>query len=411
MVVIAGANESGKTSLLDSIDVALCGIKNMPAHPVRKGAKSGRIQIDLGDYKITRLFSETANNNVLSKLQIEGKSREQFKTPQALLDSLMGEISFDPLEFTRMKPEKQLETLRGLVKVELDIDALDQQQKADYDERRIVGREIDALKARLAAMPEYADAPDEPVDIEALSQQISSAVTHNEAISQDEAELEELRAEEQRLGQKVKAAVVEIKELEERIERLREGIREDGNQAAAIELQIKTFPPIAERINIAHLSEQMSRATWINNEVRGKKAHAAAAAELQQAEAKHDEIDVRMTARMEERTQAIASAKMPVDGLNFGEKMVLWDGLPFDQASQAVQIRVSVAIAMASNPTIRVLRIKDGSLLDAKSRAVIEQMAAEHDYQVWMELVDTSGKVGVVMEDGEASGEEVENAG
>ena len=69
-------------------------------------------------------------------------------------------------------------------------------------------------------------------------------------------------------------------------------------------------------------------------------------------------------------------------------------------------MRVSVAIAMAANPKLRVLRIKDGSLLDENSLALIADMASENDYQVWIERVDTTGKVGVVMEDGAIVGAE-----
>jgi hypothetical protein len=45
-------------------------------------------------------------------------------------------------------------------------------------------------------------------------------------------------------------------------------------------------------------------------------------------------------------------------------------------------------------------------LLDKKSMTIIEELAAAHDYQVWIERVETTGAVGVVMVDGEATGEE-----
>ena len=66
----------------------------------------------------------------------------------------------------------------------------------------------------------------------------------------------------------------------------------------------------------------------------------------------------------------------------------------------AEQLRVSVALAMAANPTLRVLRILDGSLLDSDSLEIIATLAAENDYQVWIEIVDESGAVGFVIEDG-----------
>jgi hypothetical protein len=48
-----------------------------------------------------------------------------------------------------------------------------------------------------------------------------------------------------------------------------------------------------------------------------------------------------------------------------------------------------------------VIRIKDGSLLDEDGIRMIAEMANDRDYQVWIERVDSTGKIGVVMEDGE----------
>jgi hypothetical protein len=55
---------------------------------------------------------------------------------------------------------------------------------------------------------------------------------------------------------------------------------------------------------------------------------------------------------------------------------------------------------MSANPKLRVLRIKDGSLLDENGLKLITEMADKNDYQVWVETVNTSGNVGVYLEDG-----------
>jgi hypothetical protein len=68
------------------------------------------------------------------------------------------------------------------------------------------------------------------------------------------------------------------------------------------------------------------------------------------------------------------------------------------------------AIAMAANPELRVLRIKDGSLLDENGLRLVAEMADAGDYQVWIEQVDTSGKVGIVMEDGAIRDAEIQEA-
>ena len=111
-----------------------------------------------------------------------------------------------------------------------------------------------------------------------------------------------------------------------------------------------------------------------------------------------------LTNVMEDRTKAkraaITNANMPVSGLSFDESQVLYNGFPLEQASAAEQLRVSFAIAAAANPRLAIALIRDGSLLDEKSLADVGAMADAHNMQVWIERVDTSGKVGIVLEDG-----------
>ncbi len=107
-----------------------------------------------------------------------------------------------------------------------------------------------------------------------------------------------------------------------------------------------------------------------------------------------------MEGRAAAKAAAIAGAEMPVPGLSFGDGEVLFDGLPLDQASQAEKIRISVAIAMAANPKLRVLCIRDGSLLDRESLRLLSELIESQDYQCWLEVTDDEGKTGVVIEDG-----------
>jgi hypothetical protein len=57
---------------------------------------------------------------------------------------------------------------------------------------------------------------------------------------------------------------------------------------------------------------------------------------------------------------------------------------------------------MALNPTLRIIRISDGSLLDDKSMSIIREMAKAKDYQIWIEVV--GDRVGIQIEDGVVKG-------
>jgi hypothetical protein len=76
------------------------------------------------------------------------------------------------------------------------------------------------------------------------------------------------------------------------------------------------------------------------------------------------------------------------------------NGVPFDQASDAEQLRASVAIAMSAKPKLRVIRVRDGSLLDENGMKLLADMADEFDCQVWCEYVGTDSPTGFVLEDG-----------
>ena len=122
------------------------------------------------------------------------------------------------------------------------------------------------------------------------------------------------------------------------------------------------------------------------------------------------EIVERMEARDAEKRAAVAAAKFPVEGLGFGDGIVMLNGVPFDQASAAETLKVSVAIGMAANPKLRVILIRDGSLLDEDSRAQISAMAKESDYQLWIEVAGRGEATGFVIEDGQVVEQEAVNA-
>jgi hypothetical protein len=115
---------------------------------------------------------------------------------------------------------------------------------------------------------------------------------------------------------------------------------------------------------------------------------------------RRDALTATIDAKRKAIGEAIARAKMPVPGLGFAEGIVTYNGLPLNQASGAEQLAISFAIAKAANPTLRVVLIRDASLLDAESLAQLAEMAKDGDYQIWLERVDTSGQVGFYIEDG-----------
>jgi len=398
VVQITGPNGSGKSSVLDAIYMALAGTRAIPSKPVRAGADKARIQLDLGEVIVTRRFTAAGGTTLV----VEASNGARFPSPQRMLDDLLGALTFDPLEFSRMDPRRQMETLRGLVKLDTDIDAIDAANKADYEARTAVNRRAKDLRAQAEGIKVDPAVPAEPVDVAEISAEMQRAAEHNADIERRKANREKAAAT---IAQE-RARAERLREEAEALRRRAEAAEADAAEAerGANELQAKleAAGDLPAPIDVADLRARIDRAAAINKAVADRQRRAELEQQAAAAEQEAAELTARMEERSRQRAEAIASAAMPIPGLSFGDGEVLYNGLPFDQASSAEQLRVSVAIAMAANPKLRVLRIKDGSLLDENSLQMIAEMAADQDYQVWIERVDTSGKVGIVMEDGTA---------
>lgn len=384
IVPLTGANASGKTSILDAIWAALGGAKVAPEKPIRTGQSKARIEVDLGDLKVVRSFTEKGTT-----LTVEGKDGATYKSPQAVLDGLLGQLCFDPLAFANSDPKAQAAALKKIVKLDVDVDALDLSIRRDFEERTVIGRDLKAAQAYRASLQDPGPVGEERsmADLIAASKDIQAK---NEAIRT------EAKARE--------ALATQIQGQKERLQKLRDEVASVEAWIQKAEAHFAAKPALEMEIDMEDLQAQVQELEAHNQGVR---ARAAKAKEIEVAEAKVKSLDEKqkaLTAKLEAtekaKMDALASAVFPIPGLGFLDGAVTFNGVPFSQASAAEALRVSTAIAMAANPSLRVIRIADGSLMDRQSREILAQMAETHGYQIWVELVDESGKVGVYLEDG-----------
>ncbi|HUV85478.1 MAG TPA: AAA family ATPase [bacterium] len=365
LVLVTGRNAQGKSSVLDAIVYALGGKEAIPDKPLRNGADVGFIRLDLGDIVVERTF--TADNTYL-KVKAAGTNAE-YPTPQKLLDGLFGKIAFDPLAFARMKARDQLGALLEVVDLGLDLDTLAVERKVLFDERTDVNRDVKRLEGALAGQQRYDDAPAALISAGDLAGEI--------------AEGERSNGERMQAGNRIRQIETNIRELQQEEERL------------------KAWHAASEHVDVNALKERLATIEADNEKCRANERYDDLKAELYTAMAGAANLNADIKAHDEKKAAALASATFPVPGLSFNEDGVLYDGRPLEQASSAELTRISTAVAMAANPKLKVVIIHDGSLLDDDNLGVIAEMAAANDYQIWIEKVDASGEVGVVIEDGQ----------
>ena len=366
--VIGGRNSQGKTSVMDAIWLALGGATaaRATARPVRDGEYSASVKLDLGDIVVTRTWDGDKTS-----VKVEAADGAKYASPQGLLDNLLGKFAFDPLAFTLLKPKEQVTALLDLVKLDVDLDALAKERQDKYDERTDLGRQIKTLEGQLAGLP--------PIAKGTPFQEVSVG----ELIAQYQAALET----EQRITKSI-----------ERRAKINELIYEYEQELAEITAWEASTPSVTGSLMI---QREIDSLETTNAAVRAALARSSTEGNLEELRAAHTATADRIDAIDGEKAGALARATLPVQGLGFDDEGVTFNGIPFSQVSSSEQIRVSLAMAMAGNPKLRVMQIRDGSLLDPDGMALVAKMAAEADYQVWIERVGNADEAAVIIEDGE----------
>jgi len=400
LIQITGRNGQGKSSILDAMWWALVNAKHVQAVPIRKGASHARVKLELGDAQPAELIVEKHFTAKGATLTVQNAMGARFPSPQSMLDALLGALSFDPLAFVNQSPAEQFQSLRRIVPLEVDVDALDLANQQDFNKRTELNRAAKQLRAQLAAITVPDGTPEAPVDTDALLAQMADASRHNTAIGQQTMQRQNLQRQIDHTRAEADLARKSAADLRARAAVAEQDAAALDTQAASLEAVLTTAEALPTPVDVEALRAALTQAQATNAHVAKAQQRATLLAEATATEAQADALTAAMAERTKQKTDAIAKAAMPVPGLGFGDGVVTYDGVPFDQAESSAQIRVGVAIAMAANPKLKVIRIKEGSFLDDNNVALIAQMAHEHGYQVWMERVDASGKVGVVIEDG-----------
>lgn len=418
VVKIKGRNAAGKSSTLDAIEAALGGKSRQPEQPVRHGQKSAVVVADLGGrFTIKRTWTDKG-----TYLTVESKqdgATVKVARPQEFLDSVVGSgIGFDPLEFCTTKPADQVEMLLNVLNLPEDPRQIDQQRKVLYDQRTLVNRQLKQAEAVLATMPMVPDGiPDEALSVSALveeAQRRQEQRRENDGLrhaTEDmQAIVEELRAD--REGQvrvciaKVERLKTELMGAEAELGEARMNLTNDVAEAH------EAYTVAAEKVaglvdpDIAEIQEQLANIEATNRHVQNKQQRTEAQRGLASVEKEAADLSEKIDALDKRKMDVLTQATFPIPNLGIAESnggyTVTFKGIPLADCASSEKLRVSMALAMALNPQVRVILVREGSLLDEESKAVLEQVAREKGYQIWCEIVGTAKEDGAfVIEEGE----------
>jgi hypothetical protein len=413
VVELTGRNRQGKSSVIEALWAALGGEKMIPPDPIHDGADQGRVLVAIGDdagvkLRVTRKIKKAENEKgFATSLTIEGEDGARFQNPQQILNKLIGSLSCDPLDFIAMKPDAQFDLLKQFVPG-VDFAAIAAAAKKDFDERTDVNRQAKAARTRADAVS-LADAPASGrVDEAALVAALAGAAEKNGAVERFRSAQANRKAQSDAFDTAAEDQRKRITELQGEIERLTAAADQNETNAANLRLEISDAGDEPPTVDTTALQVRITSARDHNARVD---AHERARTEKDRLAKEALGLEQRssaLTKAMEERETAkeaaIAAAKMPVPGLGFGDGVIMLDGHPLSQASQAQKLGVAIAIAVALQPRLRFVTTKNAALLDEESWAALVALAEKQDLLVIAETVNSNRPTAVVIEDGHVRG-------
>jgi|GEM_PF-1454438 len=398
---IGGMNEQGKSSLLDSISVLLQGKAIKIPQPVRTGAKraliSGEIISDswdaFDDLIIQRSISKKGNWSIKVTQKATGKT---IKTPETFLKTIFGE-PLNPVEFINMSMKEKIEKLKKITGLDLsDLDLLEEQA---YSARRDLKREIAQKKIILSNTKNTPDLPDEEIKtvelLKKYNEQKEKITAHEKKLKQSD----EILAENKTAENQIDKLSEDIKKIKRHIRKGQDFIEENLEKYATLEAEINQFKPIDIEQTLLEVDEVDEK----NKQIRENIKYKEVTAELLAIEKKQDFKNVELNRIRGERSARLAAINFPVQELSFNQENVLYKGLPFDkkQLSTEELLRISFLIAIAANPSLKNILIKEGSLLDQNNLQIISEIAEKENIHLFIEVVGEDYPAALIIENGQ----------
>lgn len=458
-VLIGGPNGSGKSSLANALFLALAGTageRGKIAEPIHNGAEEAVVTINLGEFIVERKWNKAG-----PKVTVRSRDGRNIRNPSDLLKGLWSEYSLDPVAFTELREQEQIDQIMSLLTVPPPVESVKQitgedwparpDERADeyllrliadeksgaalgeiYVLRREAGRRVAETEAQLDDQRKtLIDLGGEVTTNERttgseLAQELSrlgAAVAARNALVRAAAEAEDALA---KATQKLGDLDVERAGVREEIAELRRKLADAQKREEALDARIRrgneeVLPVLTEQLRAAQEAlaavpdptERMAeiQRSLAQSEERQKnivkREHIAEqidrlTAELGKAREEQERRHNQLEGLRKLRQHLLDGVDLGVPNLSIGDGSLLVNGVPFKKASTSEKLRVAMAVGMLQRPHVRIIRVDDGERLDAEHRNELLRIADQHGMQVFMTVVSDRKALAVQFVDRDA---------
>lgn len=384
-IVLKGKNAQGKSSVLDAITATLTG--KTVAEPIRDAQGEARIKINLGELVIERVWTSKG-----TYLTVKSAAGAVYPSPQAMLNKLVGVLSFDPSQFMEMDEKKQVQVLKDLTG--LDFSDIDAKRKMKYDERTAINRQITETQGQIAGIPDV-NAPDVEVSIAALSTEYQRRVDVNAVNDEKREQYADFQDVCKRNTDERDALIARMAEIQSVLNNVNKIITADQRALATKEEEIDALSDLS----LTDITQQMQTAEETNRLVRQRIQRNELSGKMKKLDGVSNSLTDEIAKLDQLKQEKLKATKMPIDNLSFDDTGVRFNGKPIAKASDGEKLMIGLSIALALNPKIRVILMRKGSFLDEDNLKAAMEIAGKNNAQLWIERVGTAG-MGILIEDG-----------
>jgi chromosome segregation ATPase len=385
LTVIGGANGQGKSTFLSAIQALLGGAKYMPSQPhnLEAGGATAVIRAKLSN----GIEVERSGKSSTLKVVVDGQ-----KGNQSTLNEFLNEFALDINRFMRGTDKERADLLIKHIGIGEKLEALIVREKKLYDERTLVSRDAKRKKQLADALPTYAQAPVERLDMRELIQRERELAAENAAHAAKSDKMASIRD----AGISKRA---EIEELQQKIDAAKSELEKLSSDYLAIKSEVSAFVPH----DLTALESQINNAEAINKMVEANLTASAAEKEAAAIVKEEQDLTDAINEAREQRTKLTESIVMPLPELQIVEGDMMYRGQKWDCMSGSERLKVSTAISRAFKPECGFVLIDELEQLDWATLSEFDSWARDNGIQIIGAMVCDDEKAGdnvIIIEDG-----------
>ena len=369
---IRGKNKQGKSTVIDCLELLLRGNKIETKDMISHGKDKAEIVGQIDNYIIKRVLKKEGANS-LEVRDVDSNMRMDTK-PQDFLDSLINELTFNPLPWLGKSSDEKLRFIQNLTGLDLTaIDAEIEKAKTDRYDAGVLLRNLGEKpkpveKVGAVSVTELLEKLDlqknREHDIELASEQLSQCklekVRADEDILKLESDLKMARTTREQ-------AIVHVKNAE--------GYRKELPQPNIEEAQsaVDGVEAINEKAN--------TYAIWVSDYEAWVNAYND-----------HKGLEIGVKNARTKKDDMLKKAKMPINGMEIKEDGLYFDGTHCENWSDSEGYEIALNVCLAMKPELKAIFIDRGELFDADGQKALQEWAEKHDIQIGIAIVDDDVK-------------------